>query len=245
MRFAVITDVHGNAAALKAVLAEIDRRKDIDHIYSLGDMVGIGPDTNEVLETLFSRDNVSMITGNHDEAVLALHQGQEYPKRYKFIREHHEWIADKIDPAFVSHIEKIPRTIQKEINGHSMFFIHYHIEPHKLNDHISNDPFSDIVDPSLENMQQIFKNHQDDLICFGHHHPIHYFQDNRSIYLNAGALGCSHDPIATYAIVTVYDNKIEVSLEKTTYDKTAFLDSFHKLQVPGKEFLLKAFHGQT
>ncbi|MNW16961.1 hypothetical protein D3C71_2159920 [compost metagenome] len=40
--------------------------------FCLEDMIGIGPDTNEVLNLLFSRNDVSMIIGNHNEAVLAL-----------------------------------------------------------------------------------------------------------------------------------------------------------------------------
>lgn len=79
MKVAIITDVHGNASALKAVLRDIDQREDIDRLYCLGDMVGIGPDTNEVLELLFSRNDVSMITGNHDEAVLAIINGESHP----------------------------------------------------------------------------------------------------------------------------------------------------------------------
>jgi hypothetical protein len=38
-----------------------------------GDIIGIGPHRN--LDLLFSRKNLSMITGNHDEAVLALLNG--------------------------------------------------------------------------------------------------------------------------------------------------------------------------
>lgn len=76
MKIGVIADIHGNAPALKAVLNEFDLRRDIEHIYCLGDMIGIGPDTNEVLTILFARSDVSMITGNHDEAVLALQKGK-------------------------------------------------------------------------------------------------------------------------------------------------------------------------
>ena len=48
-----ITDVHGNAAALRAVLAELAREDDLAHVYGAGDLIGIGPDTNEVLDLLF------------------------------------------------------------------------------------------------------------------------------------------------------------------------------------------------
>lgn len=66
MKFAVITDVHGNSRALEAVLAEIDAAEDVERIYCLGDMIAIGHETNEVLGILFARDDVSMLTGNHE-----------------------------------------------------------------------------------------------------------------------------------------------------------------------------------
>ncbi|ANU11046.1 hypothetical protein BBH88_12425 [Planococcus antarcticus DSM 14505] len=62
---AVIADVHGNIAALHAVLDEIDDNPDIEHIYCIGDMVGIGYETNEVLDLLFSRTDTSFVIGNH------------------------------------------------------------------------------------------------------------------------------------------------------------------------------------
>lgn len=64
-RIAVISDIHGNIYALDAVLKEI-KEKGIECIYCLGDMIGIGPFSNEVLEALFEIDTVQMITGNHE-----------------------------------------------------------------------------------------------------------------------------------------------------------------------------------
>jgi predicted phosphodiesterase len=115
VKFAVIADIHGNASALQAVLTEIDCRDDIDHIYCLGDMIGIGPDTNEVLHHLFARDNLSMITGNHDEAILALLKGEEHPASHAHAREHHEWIAERMDKVFIHKLDELPRTIQSTI----------------------------------------------------------------------------------------------------------------------------------
>ncbi|WP_108721957.1 metallophosphoesterase family protein [Paenibacillus ihuae] len=48
---AVITDIHGNAAALEAVLQDILGRG-LRQIVCLGDVVGIGPDTDRVFELL-------------------------------------------------------------------------------------------------------------------------------------------------------------------------------------------------
>lgn len=243
MRFAVITDIHGNAPALKAVLEEIDGRQNIDHIYCLGDMIAIGPDSNEVLEMLFSRLDVSMITGNHDEIVVALSNGEPHPISHAHVKEHHEWIAERIDAGFVSKLGNLPRFIRKNIMGHSIFFTHYHVNVDKIATHISKDPFARIVQPSLENMEALFGPQDAALICFGHHHPIHFFAGEHTTYLNPGSLGCAETSVARYGVVSVEAEGIHVELLEAAYDNTEFIRSFEKLKVPAWEFILKAFHG--
>jgi putative phosphoesterase len=243
MQIAIITDIHGNAPALKAVLSEIDNRGNIDHIYCLGDMIGIGPDSNEVLHMLFTKSDISMIKGNHDEAILALAKGQQYPKSHSHVKEHHQWILDRMDQSFIPKLDQLPRTIKQNLEGYSILFIHYQIEYNKKDEHISKDPFCSIVDPSIENLNSLFNGNNEDLICFGHHHPIHYLRDHKTIYLNPGSLGCNHKPTAPYAIVQIKKNKIEVNLKEAPYDNTAFLESYHKLLIPERDFILKVFHG--
>ncbi len=65
---AVISDIHGNADALRTVLADIDRRQ-IDQIICLGDIIGYGPDPCVVLDEVAERCVWSLM-GNHDFAVL-------------------------------------------------------------------------------------------------------------------------------------------------------------------------------
>lgn len=243
MKIGVITDIHGNVPALKAVLNELDKRRDIEHIYCLGDMIGIGPDTNEVLEILFARNDVSMVTGNHDEAVLALLKGEEHPLSHLQAKEHHQWIAKNMDKSFISSLERLPRYIQKTIEGKRILFTHYHIDKTKIKTHISQDPFSPIVEPSLNNMKELFRGHSEDLICFGHHHPLHYFKNNHTIFLNPGSLGCQPKPLAPYSVVELTKENIMVTLEQVAYDNRKFLESYERLKVPAREFIIKVFHG--
>lgn len=70
MRYAVISDVHGNLEALKTVLKDIKKKKITDILF-LGDAVGYGPDPDECVEILNSECNV-LLAGNHDWAVLGL-----------------------------------------------------------------------------------------------------------------------------------------------------------------------------
>lgn len=68
MPTAVISDVHANASALKAVLADIDRRG-IQRIVCLGDTVGYGPDPLECADLVRERCAWTLM-GNHDYGVL-------------------------------------------------------------------------------------------------------------------------------------------------------------------------------
>ncbi len=65
MRIAALYDIHGNAAALEAVLAEI---KDVDFILIGGDVVR-GPWPRETLARLQCLRNTSFILGNTDRDV--------------------------------------------------------------------------------------------------------------------------------------------------------------------------------
>ncbi|SHG18288.1 metallophosphoesterase family protein [Ornithinibacillus halophilus] len=243
MKFAVITDIHGNSHALQAVLNDIDLQTDIHYIYCLGDMIAIGPDTNEVLEILFSRDDVSMITGNHDEAVIALLNGEPYPDSHRHVIEHHQWIANQLNPKYIEKLSTLPRIIKENIQGISIIYSHYYIDASNINVPIHQDPFHSIVEPSLQNMDSLFEPYDADLICFGHHHPRHYFRGDKKTYLNPGSLGCQHDAIAPYAIVNIERNAFSIDIREVPYNKIDFLREFEKQNIPEKEFILKTFYG--
>lgn len=242
MKVAIITDIHGNVLALQAVLNEIYARRDVQEIWCLGDMIAMGPDTNEVLNILFERSDVRIITGNHDEAILSLVLGEGHPESYNHTREHHEWIANQLSEQNIERLRLLPRTIAKEINGTRLFGIHYHIESHMREAHIRDEPFYTILEPTLDNMETMFGDYHADIICFGHNHPEHLFQTNDKIYLNPGSLGVSKGNTAPYAIVDFSSIKPEISIHHVAYDKKSFLQKFETLQVPQRGILFKLFY---
>jgi predicted phosphodiesterase len=67
MRVAVISDIHGNLAALESVLAALDADP-VDAVWCLGDIVGYGPQPNECCDLVRDRSSVTLC-GNHDLAV--------------------------------------------------------------------------------------------------------------------------------------------------------------------------------
>ena len=69
MRILVLSDLHANATALDAALAAVKGRW--ERVVCLGDVVGYGPDPNEV--TLKIRElGAQTIRGNHDKAAAGL-----------------------------------------------------------------------------------------------------------------------------------------------------------------------------
>ena len=66
MIYAVLSDIHSNLEALAAVLDEIPATV---HVLCLGDIVGYGPNPNECLDLLKSRDALTVL-GNHDVAAI-------------------------------------------------------------------------------------------------------------------------------------------------------------------------------
>jgi hypothetical protein len=64
MRLAVFGDVHAHAEALDAVLGAADRAG-VDELWSLGDMIGGGPDPAYVVARTRERCRVALM-GNHD-----------------------------------------------------------------------------------------------------------------------------------------------------------------------------------
>jgi diadenosine tetraphosphatase ApaH/serine/threonine PP2A family protein phosphatase len=67
MRILIISDIHANLPALEAVLKAA---APFEEVWCLGDLVGYGPDVNEVIEKVRGLPNLKCILGNHDAAVV-------------------------------------------------------------------------------------------------------------------------------------------------------------------------------
>jgi diadenosine tetraphosphatase ApaH/serine/threonine PP2A family protein phosphatase len=70
MRYAVVSDIHGNAEALAAVLTDADGQGARD-VLCLGDVVGYGAEPVACLETIGDRA-AALVAGNHEQAAAGL-----------------------------------------------------------------------------------------------------------------------------------------------------------------------------
>ncbi len=75
MRYLILTDIHGNAEALSAVL-EAAAGEAYDEILLLGDLVGYGAGPNDVIEAVRDLDRPThTIRGNHDKVIAQIEDG--------------------------------------------------------------------------------------------------------------------------------------------------------------------------
>src|SRR5918999_3652396 len=89
MRIAVLSDVHGNLPALEAVLGAL---KPYDAVWQLGDVVGYGPQPDEVVARLAAEGAVG-VRGNHDSAAIGELTTDAFNDD---ARAAVEWTADRI-----------------------------------------------------------------------------------------------------------------------------------------------------
>ena len=76
MRYAILSDVHANAVALRAVLTDAADMH-AERIICLGDVLGYGPEPVEALELIYRRAHVCL-AGNHDDAVAGRYPVEDF-----------------------------------------------------------------------------------------------------------------------------------------------------------------------
>jgi predicted phosphodiesterase len=95
---AVLSDVHGNTEALRAVLGDLDRLG-VREVVVAGDMVGFGPEPDVVVDLLRER-GARMIRGNHEQDYVARWDRPDAPP---------EWRRDRRYRGFALTMERLGR----------------------------------------------------------------------------------------------------------------------------------------
>jgi len=103
MRYLILSDIHANLTALDKVLAVAKGRW--DKAVCLGDLVGYGPDPNEVIERVRALAAVT-IRGNHDKAIAGLADADEFNP---IARNAVLWTRAQLRPENQEYLENLPK----------------------------------------------------------------------------------------------------------------------------------------
>ncbi|MDI3281379.1 MAG: metallophosphoesterase family protein [Bacillota bacterium] len=202
MRLAVIADVHGNLAALEAVLQDAERRG-AEEIWCAGDLVGYLPFPSEVVAEL-GRRGLPTVLGNYDDAVALrrIQCGCDFPDQRSFELGQISltWTVQHLAEEARSFLMQLPREYRREIGGRRVLMVHG--SPRRLNEYLWED-FPE------EELARMLEEAECDLLLCGHTHlPYH-----RSLsvgerswdVVNAGSAGKPKHgcPEATYALLEI------------------------------------------
>ena len=94
MRYAIISDIHGNLEAFQAVLDALSE-EDIDTYLSVGDCIGYGANPKECIELLRSLNPEVLIAGNHEWGVLGLKEADYFNELAQYAISWTRKILDK------------------------------------------------------------------------------------------------------------------------------------------------------
>ncbi len=103
MRILVVSDLHANITAFDAVLAAAKGR--YDRSVCLGDVVGYGPDPNEVTARLREL-GTETIRGNHDKAISGVMAADDFNPVAKAAVD---WSNTQLEPAHLEWLTNLPR----------------------------------------------------------------------------------------------------------------------------------------
>jgi putative phosphoesterase len=215
MKLIVLGDIHGNLPALEKCLAEA-RREGFDRLLHAGDLVGYGPDTDEVIQRV-RRERVEGVRGNWDEAVAWDLEtiGSHHPDRR---------LSDAAVVSYAATCEKTSR-IGKSILGNLPFEIHFRE---------SGMTFSLVHANPVDNTTYLFEDSDEltfaeyskasgvDVLLFGHAHQHFHRQVRTHHFICVGSVGVppEDDPRTGYTVLYTGNigKGIDVNFRRFEYD---------------------------
>ncbi len=233
MRYAILSDIHSNRQALKAVLTDI-RTSSVDEIIFLGGLVGYGPSPLEVVEMAYTNIN-HFILGNHDAVICGKLLPIYFNDNAKRIIE---WTASKLDPGTSKFFGRMPLVL----SGNGFRCTHGEFDDpgrygYIIDEHEAKSAFSTCYEEIL------FAGHSH-LPCIfvtGHSRAIYQLnpqdfclENEKKYIVNVGSVGQPRDGDirASYCI---YDTvKKDIVFRKIPFDIDAYCEDLSKAKIEEK-----------
>jgi predicted phosphodiesterase len=222
MRYALLSDIHANEPALRAVLQDIASRPDAGAIYHLGDLVGYAPWPDEVVATLW-RESIPGVAGNYDSTVATdyKHCGCRYedPHQEELSHLSYAWTRAHVAAETKRYLGGLPFRIDlRPLGGHlagpTVVLLH--------GNQVLNTVYvtEDRPDDFLTKMAQAAGAKAGDVVCFGHTHLPWYRLVLGIHFVNTGSVGRPKDGDwrAGYVLLNVDESGVAVEFVRVEYD---------------------------
>ena len=225
MKIAIISDVHANAPALRAVVRDA-KEKGAQEFWDLGDSVGYNPFPNEVLDW-FRQEKVKGILGNYDQKVLAFPIAQKKWRKEKAPAKYFsfQWAYRCLSQANKRYLKNLP--LSRRIMRAGLRFLLVHASPLDIDEIVS-------ARTSRERFRVLAKAARADVVLCGHSH---FYLDKtiaRTRFINPGSVGRAFDgkQQASYILMDLERKKLILKRYRLVYDVGQNLKKMRKGKFP-------------
>lgn len=226
MRLAFFSDIHANILALLNVLKDIEEQN-INKTYCLGDLVGYGPDPNQVIDTI-RHHRIPTVMGNYDEGVgfskgdcgCAYTTEEEKSNGQISI----DWTTDRVTFDNKEILQKLHSKIEFKADGYRFLLVHG--SPRRINEYL----FEDRPESSL---RRALEGQGVDVMLCGHTHKAYHRKLDNIHVINDGSVGKPKDgdPRACYGIIDTEEG-LNVEFRRVGYKINTVAEDILKAGLP-------------
>lgn len=244
MRYAIVSDIHANWQAWSAVRADI-RKRGVDTMVCLGDIVGYGPSPTRVFADLIaSCDN--FVLGNHDAAAAG---GLDISTFNANAQRSAEWTAAQFDRASLKRLGDAPLVLEDE----DILFVHAETP--------APDEFGYVE--TEDDARACFEATDKRFTFIGHTHkplvfalapdgtisinmgPVVVAEPGHRYLVNVGSVGDPGDG-SDQASYCIFDSRVgEIALKKVAFDVAAYRAELEKVPELSIPWFLQQHEGET
>ena len=206
MRVAILSDLHGNAVALDACLADLAATGGAERIVAAGDLCMDGPRPRKVLRRL--KDAGAHVVRGNTDRMIALDDPAQYDDED---RNAIIWQRDALGPHWVAWLGAAPMTVAIG-NGPDGLLI-THATPTRDDEHVWPDAGDEQLEAIVANVPQ-------HTIAFGHLHVpyVRVWRDRMFVNVASAGLPKDGDPRAHYVILTQQSGGWSVRSRRVAFD---------------------------
>lgn len=217
LRIAIFSDVHGNLAALRAVLAAIDGHRPVQLIVAVGDLVA--PAGSRPAETfdLLVEQGCLLLLGNEDELLWQQIPDNPASPFTALVLRQIPWAIDQLGGRRLDLLRRLPRRLRlSPAPGQDLLIVH--ASPSNLIHGRAATP-----DSGPHELREWYGGTGARLIAFGHYHQSFQREWEQGLLVNVASVSLPKDrePLAAYTILEWDGDDWSIAQYRVPYDIAA------------------------